>query len=299
MKNSKLLKLFALLLLFGPGLHAQSVEYLDANNIKSGYIPGATLFMSDSGVYNSYEVPIGSGVKSIFASDFWISGLYAGNNLKAAATQYSNNLGFSYGPIATNYDATYDSVYKKVYKITQAEISYHIAHHSDAGYVVAADIAKWPGNGNTTNGEAAILAPFVDLNGNGTYEPTLGDYPDVCGDQAIFMMMNDARPGVNFCQPMRIELHILASASAASGNNPLNNTTLLSITAYNRSRDDYHSIYFSNWVDNDLGCADNDRVGCDTDGNYFYVYNGFVQGVGSADAGPVCPQVRPAMAGKR
>ena len=287
MKNNKLLPLFALLFLFGPGLHAQSVEYLDANNIKSGYIPGATLFTSDSGIYNAYEVPIGSGVKSIFASNFWITGLDAGNNLKGAGAQYFNT-GFSYGPVADNYDFTYDAAYKKVFKVTQAEISYHIAHHSDAGYVAATDIAQWPGNGNTSNGEAAILAPFVDLNGNGTYEPALGDYPDVCGDQAIFMMMNDARPGVNSCQPMRIELHILASASAASGNNPLNNTTLLSITAFNRSRIDYHGVYFSNFVDNDLGCANNDRVGCDTAGNYFYTYNSAVPGA-SSDAGSACP----------
>ena len=249
-------------------------------------MPGATLFMTDSNTYNSYEVPKGLGVRSIFASNFWISGLDQGGNLLAAATMYSNNSGFSYGPIAASYNAHYDSTYKKVFKITQPEINYHIAHHNDAGYLPSLHIAQWPGNGNTANGEAAILAPFVDVNSNGIYEPLLGDYPDVCGDEAIFMMMNDSRPGVDTCAPMVVELHLLAYVNAGSA--PVSNTTFLKIKVFNRSGVDYHGVYFSNFADNDLGCANNDRVGCDTAGNYFYTYNGVLQG-SSVDGGTACP----------
>jgi Secretion system C-terminal sorting domain len=285
MKN-KLFPLFLFLSLFAHRLDAQSVEFLDANNIRSGYMPGATLFMTDSNVYNSYEVPKGSGIRSIFASNFWISGLDQGGNLIAAAAAYNNNSGFSYGPVAINYNALYDSTYKKVFKITQPEINYHIAHHNDAGYIPSVHIAQWPGNGNTANGEAAILASFTDVNSNGIYEPLLGDYPDICGDEAIFIMMNDSRPGVNTCAPMGVELHVLAYANA--GTAPVSNTTFVKIKVFNRSGVNYHGVYFSNFVDNDLGCANNDRVGCDTAGNYFYTYNGVVQG-SVIDGGSVCP----------
>ena len=285
MKNT-LLILFAAFALLGDTAQAQSVAFIDANNIRSGYMPGATLFETDSDIYNSYEVPKGSGIKSIFASNFWVSGLDQGGNLVAATAAYSSSFGYSYGPIAANYNALYDSTYKKVFKITQPEINYHIAHYSDAGYIPSAHIAGWPGNGNTANGEAPILAPFKDLNHNGIYEPLLGDYPDVCGDEAVFMMMNDGRPGVGSCAPMGIELHILAYANA--GVAPVSNTTFLKIEIYNRSSADYHSVYFSNFVDNYLGCANNDRVGCDTAGNYFYTYNGVLLG-SSVDGGVACP----------
>ena len=35
------------------------------------------------------------------------------------------------------------------------------------------------------------LAPFVDQKGDGIYDPTEGDYPDIEGDQAIWWVMND------------------------------------------------------------------------------------------------------------
>lgn len=271
---------------------AQPAAFLDTNNIRSGYISGAVLSMSSdsgSGVYNSYEVPKGSGIKSIFASAFWISGLDSSDSLHLAATQYNNSIGLTYGPVAANYNAVYDSNYKKVFKVTQNEIAYHLAHYGTSGYVPPADIAQWPGNGNTTNGEAARLAPFADMNGNGIYEPLLGEYPEICGDQAVFMMMNDDRPGVNNCRPMQVELHVMAYANA--GPAPISNTTFLHITVFNRSSSNYHGVYFSHWVDNDLGCANNDRVGCDTVSNYFYVYNGIVPTVSPVqyDGGAVCP----------
>jgi len=280
------LSLIAIGLMLCAGLSAQSVQYLDANNIKSGYVPGGSLFMQDSVTYNLYEVPKGSGIKSIFVSSFWLSGLDPGGNLHVAAQQYANIANWTYGPIATNYNTGYDTKYDKVFPISASDISYHRAHYTDPGYIPAADIAQWPGNGDTANGEAAILAPFVDVDSNGLYEPAHGDYPDVCGNKAIFLMMNDGRPGVNSCSSMHAELHVLAYAIA--GTAPIGNTTFLKVTVYNRSGADYHDVYLSNFVDNDLGCANNDRVGCDTPGNYFYTYNGVVAGA-IGDQGSVCP----------
>ena len=45
--------------------------------------------------------------------------------------------------------------------------------------------------GDTSLGQAPYLAPFVDVDYDGLYNPALGDYPDVMGDQAIFFIFND------------------------------------------------------------------------------------------------------------
>jgi hypothetical protein len=35
------------------------------------------------------------------------------------------------------------------------------------------------------------LLPFADVNNNGIYDPSYGDYPNVLGDEALYLMYND------------------------------------------------------------------------------------------------------------
>src|ERR1019366_8804228 len=60
------------------------------------------------------------------------------------------------------------------------------------------DIHTWPWQGNVLLGEAAYLAPFFDVNGNGIYEPNKGEYPTFdqnktnnIPDQMMFWVYND------------------------------------------------------------------------------------------------------------
>lgn len=269
-------------------LFSQTQDSLDVNNINAGFTAGKPFFWSDSiRGGNHYEVPRGSGSTSIFGGSLWLSGLDQGNNLRVSSFLYDEPI--ASGPIADTYTAAYDSMYSKVWKVTHAEILYHIAHHTDAGYILPDHIAHWPGNGNTANGEAAILAPFIDQNNNGIYEPALGDFPDICGDQAIFMMYNNEAPGSgtfnNSCSKLRVEYHVLAYARASALDTALDNTVFLKTDIINHASESYHDLYFSNYVIADLGCYQNDHVGCDTALNSFFAYNDLQ----ITDSSTLCP----------
>jgi hypothetical protein len=102
---------------------------------------------------------------------------------------------FHGGPISTtqayNTLAYSNEYHDAIWKVSKAEILDHQANVQNPGYAVPAAIANWPGNGDTSLGIAAQLAPFIDLNGNGLYEPSLGDYPDIRGDEAVYVITND------------------------------------------------------------------------------------------------------------
>lgn len=258
--------------------YAQNMEYLDANNVKAGFAPGGNLFCKT--IRNnvdgpSYEVPKNSGKNAVFTSSFWMTGLDNAGNLHGAVSRYTVNSDWVTGPISSIYDSVYDSIYKKVYKVSRAEIDYHINNYFKSGYVMPANIQNWLGNGRAAFNETALLAPFVDVNRNGLYEPLLGDYPDIIGDQAVFFVLNDAR-SVSYanCLKMNVELHVMAYVVDCATDKVLSNTVFLNLKFINRSTNNYSSVYFSNFVDPDLGCYRNDRVGCDTLSNSYFTYNG-------------------------
>ena len=276
-QRRKHIKVYCLLIivLFANSIYSQTYDSLDANNLKASFDGSDVFFQRNGQAYGYYETPKGLGITPIFVSSFWLSGLDTGNNVKSTAAMYYPDENFSSGPISTGYDSRFDIKYKHPFKISHLEILNHIAHYLDAGYIVPTHIAQWPGNGNTTNGEAAMLAPFIDLNHNQIYEPALGDYPDICGDQAIFIMYNDDRATQRTigCTKLKVEYHVLAYALSSNTDTALNNTMFFHVKVFNRSAISYHQVLFSNFVDPDLGCSENDRIGCDTLLNSFFVYN--------------------------
>ncbi|MFN8317528.1 MAG: T9SS type A sorting domain-containing protein [Chitinophagales bacterium] len=268
----------AFLTVFCFDTYAQNMEYLDANNVKAGFSSTGLMFSKvTNGIINNsgYEVPIGSGKNAIFTSSLWLSGLDNTNSLHGAVTRYGAKEDWIAGPISTHYDSLYDSLYNRVYKVSRQEIDIHRANYFKPGYSMPSAIQQWPGNGRFQFNETAQMAPFVDKNSNGIYEPDLGDYPDIIGEQAVFFTLNDARSNSYAnCLKMNIELHVLAYAVQCNQDSVLNNTVFLRLKFINKSLNDYHDVYFSNYVDPDLGCQWNDRVGCDTLSNSYYVYNG-------------------------
>jgi hypothetical protein len=256
---------------------SQGMVYLDANNVKAGFYPGGNLFseMVNGAIDKaSYEVPKGSGIHSIYASSFWLSGLDQAGNLKGAVARYQQPTDWEAGPISTTYDALYDSIYRHVFKVSKAEIDYHRLNFGTSGYTMMNNIKSWPGNGRLAFGESAQLAPFEDKNQNGVYEPALGEYPSICGDQAVFFILNDMRAPLpnSGCPKMGVELKVLAYAFT-SNDTAIDNTVFLKVAITNRSPKNYSDVYFSNFIDPDLGCLNNDRVGCDTLTNTCYAYN--------------------------
>jgi hypothetical protein len=259
---------------------AQQSSYLslDHNNV-------SCLLDDEGGFFNNlpsglagYEVPKQSGLSTIFAGSYWMGAQDVNGALYMSAVKYSAGgswSAFHGGPISTTqaYNTlAYSNQYQDaIWKVSKAEILAHQANVQNLGYVVPAAIANWPGNGDTSLGIAAQLAPFIDLNGNGLYEPSLGDYPDIRGDEAVYVITNDESylPDGN---QLGIEVHAMFYQFQTA--NYLNNTTFLTLRVYNRSNRTYYNFHEGLYLDFDLGNYSDDYIGCDPTNRLLYAYNG-------------------------
>jgi len=219
------------------------------------------------------RIPADSGYNVLFVGNFWMGGLDTADNLHVSADRYYANGGcFTPGPYADTYDSAFYAKYNRVWKINKSDIEYHINHWNDPGYTMPEAIATWPGNGDTTNGELPVLAPFVDVNNNGIYDPQNGDYPKILGDQAIYYIINDKNCQDTLLNPMGVEIHVMYYAVQESG--VLNNTFFVHYDIINLSDNIYHDVYFGLNTDADLGNYNDDYVGCDSTQNLYFFYNG-------------------------
>jgi hypothetical protein len=215
-----------------------------------------------------------SNLTTIFQSSFSISGKDINDQDHMSIITYDGS-DFSCGPVAANYsDQNYTAnLSNRIWSVYKWEIDQHIQNWNTSSYVVPASIQLWPGNGDVSNGMPSKLAPYTDLNGNGIYDPENGDYPDIMGDQALFMVMNDQNNSeFPSTSPMNIELHYMFYQFVAG--NPLDNTTFANVKVYNRSTATYSGVKFNAFNDFDLGNYNDDYCGVDVPRNLVYVYNG-------------------------
>jgi len=267
---------------------------LDLNNVR------ATIFTSgdmwwDLNNNPKYEIPKGTGKHSMFAGSLWIGGLDNGGNLKAAAMTYrSGGNDFWPGPLTVEGASTESAVclaYDKHFKITRQEVEEFYL-----GSAATEAISTWPGNGiddGAFPGYASEIAPFVDGNSNGYYEPDLRDdngfateYPAyditgdlgcqarVFGDQTLWWVFNDNGNIHGETGGFPLGLEIRAQAFAFASNNALNNMTFYNYEIINRSTFSVNETYFGVWSDPDLGSYADDYAGCDVGRGLGYVYNG-------------------------
>lgn len=267
---------------------------LDLNNVR------ATIFTSgdmwwDLNNNPKYEIPKGTGKHSMFAGSLWIGGLDNGGNLKAAAMTYrSGGNDFWPGPLkieGASTDAAVCLAYDKHWKITRQEVEEFYL-----GSAATEAVSSWPGNGiddGAFPGYASEIAPFVDGNSNGYYEPDLRDdngfateYPAyditgdlgcqarVFGDQTLWWVFNDNGNIHGETGGFPLGLEIRAQAFAFATNNALNNMTFYNYEIINRSTFSVNQTYFGVWSDPDLGNYSDDYAGCDVGRGLGYVYNG-------------------------
>lgn len=266
-------------------------KLLDINHVRAGianrgdmhWKMGSAYDLQDAGYY---EVPKGSGKSANYGSGLWIGGFDNGNQLHGAAQTYRPH-GNDYwpGPLDT-LSGTTDSAtalsYDKIWKINYSEINDFIVNFNNGNvqnntYVPSEDLLSWPARG--TGNYSRNLAPFVDVNNNGIYDPlTGGDYPKIKGDQALYYIFNDKLAAHSTsCTPMGIEVHGMAYAYGCADiltENPvLDYTTFYNYKIYNRSANNYHDVFVGLWSDVDLGYYGDDYFGSNVSANYGYVYN--------------------------
>ena len=261
--------------------HAE-FEQLDLNNINAR-LGLYSLFNDVENGLPSFEAPKGSGSHSIYAANLWIGGKSLGSAYVNGETFGSNlssnntltSFGSRSGPIMDSIHYTeYDYNWDRLWKVNNADLVYHQNNWNVVGYQPIEVIANWPAHGDTTKGQAYYLAPFVDNNNDGAYNPLDGDYPKIKGQQAIYNIYNDVRAVTGSNGSMITEIHYMAYAYHCPSDSALNNTIFIDYTIYNRSNLTYDSTYVGMWTDFDVGNSSDDYVACDVARSTFYGYNG-------------------------
>jgi hypothetical protein len=286
--------------------------YMDVNNVRTVLLSSGDVWWDlEKGVYEVPKVDPASGVRpvsAIFAGAVWLGGKDNVGNLKVACQTYRNATETDFWPGPLKEDGTTDAAqcekWDKHFVVTADDINRAINIYRNA---VANDPANpivdcaaipesvkgWPAKGNkyfasihqfTLPRTNQGLAKFFDRRGDDIYDPCDGDYPiiDVKGcetvtaipDQMVFWIYND-NGGVhtNSQKSRAIQMEVQVQAFAYKTNDELNDMTFQRYKLINRALTDIDSTYFAMWVDPDLGCFQDDYVGCDTTRNLMYVYN--------------------------
>lgn len=163
------------------------------------------------------------------------------------------------------------------------------------GYSIPTSFLEWPAMGNVDAGQSLYLAPFFDENGDGVYNPFDGDYPDygfetsvddcknktretplpLFGDDNIYWIFNDkgdvhTETGQGG-QPIGLEVR--AQAFSFNTNDEINSMTFYNYLVINQGTQTLLNTYFGHFVDPDVGCSNDDFVGCDVQRGLGFAYN--------------------------
>jgi hypothetical protein len=270
-----------------PTAHAE----LNIGNVRTNILNGGD-FWWDGVERAKYEVPKitpNSGVtalSTIFAGGIWLSAKDNNDMLKVSAMTYRglNRYDFYPGPLS-NATGTTDfytcEFYNQIWEVLNSDIENHVNLANQSLPLslseVHPSILYWPAKGNVHITEVNIedeLAPFVDVNANGIYDPENGDFPKVYGDQCLFWVVNDKSGfrNPNHGDPLKVQVQFLAYAYGPN-RGILNNTTIYECKVINKSFGNYHDFNFGLYLDYDLYAAIDDFVGCDTLTNTGYAYN--------------------------
>lgn len=231
---------------------------------------------------NHYEVPVCSKKQSVYTSALWLGGLDAGNNLHTAAMTYRQQgaVDFFAGPLDTLTglaDSANLATYDRLWKVDRNMIHEFQQNFTNPNYQIPEPILTWPAQG--TGNYSRKLAPFVDYNNDGIYNPFDGDYPQITGDQMLWWVFNDTLAshtetgGAAFGFEIHGKAYAYTCPSINVTDEAINYTTFYQYKIINRSSNIYHDMYIGLWTDYDLGNAADDYVGCDTMLDAGFVYN--------------------------
>jgi len=276
--------------LFPVAVFAQSAHIsISANNIAYGLNTDGRMFNNADGLAPGFEAPAGSGIYAIYSAGLFFGGRAPDQSLVSSSQGYCDG-SCVFGPGPLTADGSLQSTpevqqaFNRFWTITEAQVTNHDLYFDcvydpqcdptiafPGGYIMPPDFITWPAEGDTDQGFAQYLAPFVDSNNDGIYNPDLGDHPRICGDLAIYSVMNDnpaqgqARAG--------IELHTM-TYTYNSTDAALFNTVFVNQRIVNRSNLTYSDAYLGVWNDFDLGNYTDDYAGTDVSRSMVYAYNG-------------------------
>lgn len=275
MKNSNRLLLVCFLTVTTSMLTAQQPAsiHMDANNVDM------TL-----NVYGSCES------NTLANSGLWLSGLWFSELSTHTAFVSDLDLGSDYspGPVSSwgNTNDEIRAAFNRVWSVRRWELDLFLSQFDEngnyspqPGYKIPTDILEWPAHGptplNETLGDfSESLAPFVDADGDGRYDPYHGDYPEIKGDQCAFFVFTANSPThFSYASQLNSEIHGMAYAFDEPSDSIINNTVFFNYKIFFRSACLLIDYLVSYWCDFNIDHNHHDYVGCDVGNDCFYAYS--------------------------
>lgn len=263
-----------------------AIEYIDINNIKASCLVHGDAWYDPGNSSNiAAQYPNGSGKRIAGRSGIWIGGYNLEQNLQiavartgAATADYWPGPVDSTVPIAQR--QAYSEQWAKVWRVNRSTIDSF--RTLPPGSTIAPDILNWPakgnpyakGNNNTPLTITSDMAPFVDRNADGIYNPMDGDYPKIKGDQMAWWIINDYMLPHGITGTTGIGLEIKCSAYAYHRNNAADNMIFYEYSMTHKGRSPYPFLTFGWHGDLDLGDPMDDYIGFDSARRMGYNYNG-------------------------
>ncbi|HXS36796.1 MAG TPA: T9SS type A sorting domain-containing protein [Flavipsychrobacter sp.] len=264
-----------------------TVEYNDINNIKAPVLVHGDMWWSpgDTGTSECSYVNGSDSVNISFAGALWMSGYDDNDTLHVAAQTYRQK-GNDYWPGPLNsvdtLPYTTSLAWNKIWKINRTTIDSFLAITTHTISNTPAVILSWPAKGNPyakgySDSSLIVttdMAPFIDVDRDGSYNPLKGDYPAIKGDQMLWWVYSDNGPTHNESKGLSLGVEIHAMAYAFKRSTLIDNVIYYEYNIYNKSSHNYHNFRIGQFADMDMGSPFDDYIGFDSAHRLGFIYNG-------------------------
>ena len=242
--------------------------FLSSNGLFSDINEGAWLSLDQDGEL----IPL------VLSSGLWLAGRNAQDEIILNAT--------TFGPSEVSF------LIDGFFQVSAEDIYNHIADFEDNGQIDEPidAIFAWPGrlnpffseynDGLELPNDNTEYGGFWDVDGNGMYDPSMGDYPTLlvrgCDIPVIPTQMTwcafsiEEEATGNPLYDVRLNLFHFACEEESS----LNNSLFSQYIIINRFEEELTDVHWGLFTDFDLGCPSNDYIGSFPERAVAYVYNG-------------------------
>lgn len=288
---------------------------LEINNVRARLHTGGNLWLDGTYIVPK-PAPGQQPVSALFNGGLWVIGSDRSRNIRLAASYYRTE-GFDWfsGPLDIN-GASEKEVcdnWDRFFTVSGASVIEHakrVIRATESGLEIDCDsipddILYWPGQKNphwkkkyNFDLPDQPMASFWDHDNNGIYNPCNGDFPiiesrgcepnniydasNMIPGEIVFWIFNDNGGEHTLSGPNTLQMEVQVHSFAYNTNDELNDMTFYHYKLINKAKEDLIDCYFGLFVDPDLGCYQDDRIGCDIERSLAYVYNeDEVDGVGA------------------
>ncbi len=280
---------------------------MQVNNVRARLLTGGDIWSTAAYIVPK-PAPGQLPVSALFAGGVWIGGKDRAGNIRLSAVTYrQEGYDFFAGPLDINgvTEAETCKNWDRFFVVKGVDVRNHynniVRSITDPEFElncdsIPDDVRYWPGQGNPYWREKynfdlpnQSLGAFWDDKGDGNYDPCDGDFPlidirkcepvnlteakELIPDEMVFWIYNDNGNAQTLSGPNKIQMEVQVQSFAYSTNDEINDMTFYRYKLINKATEDLLDCYFSMWIDPDLGCYQDDYIGCDVKRSLAYVYN--------------------------